>query len=56
VALQPGESKQVTFRLTAHDLGCWTADGKWTVEPGRFGLVIAPDSASGTMTEFTLEP
>jgi beta-glucosidase len=54
--LQPGESKEVTFRLTAHDLGCWTADGKWVVEPGRFGLVIAPDSATGTMTEFTLEP
>jgi beta-glucosidase len=56
VTLQPGESKEVSFSLTAHDLGCWTADGKWDVEPGRFGLVIAPDSASGTMVEFTLEP
>ena len=56
VTLQPGESKDVSFSLTAHDLGCWTAAGSWEVEPGKFGLVIAPDSASGTIVEFTLEP
>ena len=56
VTLQPGESKEVSFILTARNLGCWTAEGAWVVEPGRFGLVIAPDSASGTLAEFTLEP
>jgi beta-glucosidase len=56
VTLQPGESKEVSFSLTAHDLGCWTAAGSWEVEPGKFGLVIAPDSASGKMVDFTLEP
>ena len=55
VTLPPGRSTDVSFRLTAHDLGCWTADGAWVVEPGRFGLVIAPDSASGTLAEFALE-
>ena len=56
VTLAPGESKDVTFRLTPHDLGCWTVDGAWVVEPGRYGLVIAPDSASGEMVDFTLQP
>ncbi len=55
VTLRPGESREIAFRLAAQDLGCWTADGAWVVEPGRFGLVIAPDSARGTMAEFTLE-
>lgn len=55
VTLKPGESKEVSFSLTAHDLGCWTAAGKWDVEPGRFGLVIAPDAATGKMVDFTLE-
>ena len=56
VTLQPGESRNVSFSLAAHDLGSWSADGAWVVEPGRFGLVIAPDSASGSLAEFTLEP
>jgi len=55
VTLQPGESKEVSFSLTAHDLGAGRGRQR-DVEPGRFGLVIAPDSASGTMVEFTLEP
>jgi beta-glucosidase len=56
VTLKPGEAQEVSFTLTAHDLGCWNADGKWLVEPGRFEVVIAPDAASGTMVGFTLEP
>jgi len=56
VLLKPGESREVSFALTPAALGCWSADGKWVVEPGRFELVIAPDAASGQMTDFTLEP
>jgi beta-glucosidase len=56
VNLQPGESREISFTLTAHDLGCWSADGNWVVEPGRFELVIAPDAASGAMVGFRLEP
>lgn len=56
VTLQPGESKEISFRLADHDLGCWSADGTWVVEPGRFGLVIAPDSENGNLVEFTLAP
>jgi beta-glucosidase len=56
ITLRPGEAREVSFSLAVHDLGCWNADGRWVVEPGRFELVIAPDSASGTMVGFTLEP
>ena len=56
VTLKAGESREVSFPLTPSALGCWSADGKWVVEPGRFELVIAPDAASGQMTGFTLEP
>jgi len=56
VALRPGEARDISFSLAVHDLGCWTPDGRWVVEPGRFELVIAPDSASGEMAGFTLKP
>ena len=56
VTLHPGETKDVSFTLTVHDLGCWSAEGKWVVEPGRFELAIAPDAASGRMASFTLAP
>lgn len=55
VTLKPGETKDVSFTLAAHDLGCWSADGKWVVEAGRFELVIAPDAASGQMVGFSLD-
>jgi len=54
VTLQPGETKDVSFTLAAHDLGCWSAEGQWVVEPGRFEVVVAPDAASGTLVGFTL--
>ncbi len=56
VMLKPGETKDVSFTLAAQDLGCWSVDGKWVVEPGRFELVIAPDAASGQMAGFSLDP
>ena len=56
VTLQPGAAKEISFSLAVQNLGCWSADGRWVVEPGRFELVIAPDSAGGEMVGFTLEP
>jgi beta-glucosidase len=56
VTLKPGETKDVSFTLAAQDLGCWSVDGKWVVEAGRFELVIAPDAASGQMVGFSLDP
>ncbi|MBR6458609.1 MAG: fibronectin type III-like domain-contianing protein, partial [Actinomycetaceae bacterium] len=38
IALQPGESKVVTFALPAEELAFVGADGKWRLESGDFRL------------------
>lgn len=55
ILLPPGESREVSFTLSTHDLGCYDAKGKWLVEPGKYQLWIAKDSASGKPAEFELE-
>ncbi len=40
VALQPGESRQVSFELTSEDLSFISADNKRIVEPGVFDVRI----------------
>lgn len=55
VALQPGASERVVFRLTADDLVFAGADGALCREAGAYDVWIAPDSASGLKGEFTLE-
>jgi len=52
IRLQPGESRDVEFKLSAHDLGCYDAKGNWLVEPGKYQLWIAQDSVSGEPVEF----
>lgn len=38
VALEPGESRTVTFEVPAHELAFVGADGKWRLEEGDFRL------------------
>ena len=38
VALEPGETKTVTFEVPAHELAFVGADGKWRLEKGDFRL------------------
>ena len=38
--LQPGETKTVTFELTAADLAFVNAESKWVTEPGEFEVEI----------------
>jgi beta-glucosidase len=40
LTLQPGESRDVRFRLTADDFSFIGADGKRTIEPGAFTLRV----------------
>ncbi|MEP3226997.1 MAG: glycoside hydrolase family 3 N-terminal domain-containing protein [Parasphingorhabdus sp.] len=40
VLLQPGESRTVTFTLSADQLTYYNRDGKWRVEAGRFDVMI----------------
>lgn len=46
VALQPGESKTVTFDLKANDLAFVGWDGKWILEEGDFMLMVADQHAT----------
>ena len=52
IALQPGETKTVTFRLPAKSLAFVGADGRWTLEEGDFilkvGNQIVPTACSQT--------
>ena len=55
IKLEPGESKDVTFTLSTHDLGYFDTAGHWLVEPGKFQLWICKDSASGKPVDFELQ-
>lgn len=54
VYLQPGETKELVFTLPARELGVFDVTGQWRVEPGRFQLWIAKNSAAGQAAEFEL--
>ena len=45
IRLEPGESRTVSFTLTPQDLGLWDADMHFTVEPGRFDVMVGASSA-----------
>jgi len=54
ILLQPGESRDVAFTLSANDLGYYDTRGNWLVEPGKYQLWLAKDSASGQPVDFEL--
>lgn len=55
IFLQPGESQQVTFKLTARDLAFWNIDMKYTWEPGEFKVFVGGDSEKCIEGGFVLE-
>lgn len=54
VMLQAGESRKVTFTLTASDLAFYTASGKWEAEPGDFEVFVGSNSNDGKPMTFEL--
>ena len=54
VLLQPGESRSVTFAISGRELGYYDTKGHWLMEPDKFQLWIAKDSASGEPVDFEL--
>jgi len=56
IALQPGESKEVTFHLTWRDLAFWNAENEFDAEPGVFHLFIGTQSDEVQQVDFTLLP
>lgn len=55
VMVAPGETVKVDFELPVQDLAFYGIDMKKKVEPGKFRLWIAGDSASGKPVEFEVQ-
>jgi len=51
IALQPGETKVVTFELPAHELAFVGPDGRWRLEKGDFRLSVGGLGTQVTCTE-----
>ena len=54
VLLKPGESKSITFTLTANDLKFYDINMKYTYEPGAFKLFIGTNSTNVKEADFKL--
>ncbi len=54
VFLKPGESKSITFTLTANDLKFYDINMKYTYEPGAFKLFIGTNSTNVKEADFKL--
>ncbi|MBK9989156.1 MAG: beta-glucosidase BglX [Verrucomicrobia bacterium] len=54
VALKAGEQRSVRFELPKHSLGYYDNTGRFLLEPGKYHLWIAPNSAKGAPVEFVL--
>jgi beta-glucosidase len=52
VTLKAGESKRCRFSLPVEQLAYWNRDMEYGVEPGKFQLWVAGDSASGEACSF----
>jgi beta-glucosidase len=44
VHLTPGETRAMKFTLRSADLEVYDRSGKWTVEPGRFTVMVGASS------------
>ncbi|MDR1370253.1 MAG: beta-glucosidase BglX [Dysgonamonadaceae bacterium] len=55
ISLKPGESRTVSFKLTAGDLKFWNNNDQQLLEPGDFTLWIGTNSAEGLETNFRLK-
>jgi len=54
LALAPGESRLVTFRVPGRELGFHHDDGTFVVEPGEFEVFVGPDSLAALGGRFEI--
>ena len=55
VSLAPGQTKTVTFTLTAKNLGYYDNNGTWVNNKGSFDVWAGDDSTSGLHTKFSVK-
>ena len=54
IALNPGETKNVIFRLPQDQLAVWSAESEWKVEAGNYTLWVGGSSQASLTTKFVL--
>ena len=54
VSIEQGETKTVKFRLSPNDLKYYDVNMKWTVEPGKFNVLIGGNSRDLLKSSFEL--
>jgi beta-glucosidase len=54
VSLAPGDSKRVAFKVPVQELGFYSLDIIYKVEPRDFQVWIGPDSSQGQEYKFTV--
>jgi beta-glucosidase len=54
VSLAPGEKRTLRFELTPADLAIWNIDMKRVVEPGKFTVMVGPNSRDLKAASFTV--
>jgi len=54
ISLKPGESREVTFTISAEDLKFYNAELQYVAEPGDFKLFIGTDSRDSKSADFKL--
>ena len=55
IALEPGESKIVSFTITADALSFWNQQMEYVCESGEFQVFIGSDSSTQNVSSFTLK-
>jgi beta-glucosidase len=54
IALNPGETKNVIFRLPQDQLAVWNTESQWKVEAGNYTLWVGGSSQASLTTKFVL--
>ncbi|WP_029687236.1 beta-glucosidase BglX [Tatumella saanichensis] len=55
ISLQPGQSQQVSFKITEDELKFWNPQMKYLAEPGQFNVMIGLDSVRTEKTHFNYQ-
>ena len=55
ILLQPGETREVEFKIGNRELGYYDTQGNWLVEPGKYQVWISADSSSGSPAQLVLQ-
>jgi beta-glucosidase len=54
IALNPGETKNVTFRIPQSQLAVWNTESKWKVEAGKYTLWVGGSSQASLTAKFVI--